>query len=185
MTTLKLNDPNVIVTTFYGELNWQRVGCFVDDMIEALSTNQSITNMVILFSSSGGEIDPSWGLYSSLSTFDVKLTTVAVGKVYSACVLPYLAGDRRYVMPCTNFLLHPSSACYEHAERTIFQLQDEIKGEKVDTLSFRDVLAKKINPNYVESYCRPKQAIFIDEKDAIITGLAHKKVEKLSEIELY
>jgi ATP-dependent protease ClpP protease subunit len=87
--------------------------------IDANSVNQMILivqsqvklgrkNFIFLISSQGGEVLSGLTAYNFLHGLNVNITTFNMGQVDSAANLVFCAGDHRYALPTSRFLLHSS-----------------------------------------------------------------------------
>jgi ATP-dependent protease ClpP protease subunit len=183
MKYLNLRDKDSIVLPLHGEINWQLTTTFNTVLLECFN-RKHYKNVVVLIASSGGEPDPSWSLYSVLTSLGANIITVAVGKVYSAAVLPYLAGDSRYTLPRSMFLIHPTVACFHMAERNVHQLEDEVLNEKLDENLMCEVYKEKISEFFAKMYGHPKKCHFINADQSVDLKLSHQKVSLLSQIKV-
>lgn len=87
--------------------------------IDAASVNQMILlvqfqvkagrkNFIFLISSQGGEVLSGLTAYNFLHGLNVNITTFNMGQVDSAANLIFCAGNHRYALPTSRFLLHSS-----------------------------------------------------------------------------
>ena len=65
-------------------------------------------NFIILISSQGGEVLSGLAAYNFLHGLGVNITTFNMGQVDSAANLIFCAGNHRYALPESRFLLHSS-----------------------------------------------------------------------------
>lgn len=176
--------PEVLISPYIGDITWSNVNSFCQEVLLLLGNPEvKYTHLIVPIGSSGGELDPAWCLYDFLSCMSIPVITVATGKVYSAAVMPYLAGQERYAFSTSTFLFHPAVSLYEKAEVNINQVKEEIKAEKIDSSLLRHVLElKNINKTAIKSLGAPKKSIFIDSVGAVKIGLVTQKIDKINEI---
>ena len=58
-------------------------------------------------SSGGGDIIAAFGAFNEMKGLPVKVTTHNSGAVDSACILPFMVGERRTASPASAFFFHP------------------------------------------------------------------------------
>jgi ATP-dependent Clp protease protease subunit len=82
----------------------------VNQMIQVISGQVRIgrKNFIILLSSQGGEVLSGLAAYNFLHGLGVNITTFNMGQVDSAANLIFCAGNHRYALPDSRFLLHSS-----------------------------------------------------------------------------
>jgi ATP-dependent protease ClpP protease subunit len=68
-----------------------------------------VTNVTILIASPGGDTASAFAAYNVLRSMPLEVTTFNVGNVDSAAILLYCAGQKRYSLPATRFLIHGNS----------------------------------------------------------------------------
>lgn len=72
--------------------------------------NQAVTNgateIYILMSSEGGQLEPAFAIYNQLMGLPVTLTTHNIGSVNSVANVIFLAGNKRLAVPSATFLFH-------------------------------------------------------------------------------
>ena len=73
----------------------------------------NIENFVLYLSSTGGSLASSYAAYSYLKSAPFRVITVNTGTIESAAVYLYLAGDERYYLPESRFMIHPPTWTFE------------------------------------------------------------------------
>lgn len=76
-----------------------------EGIAEKIKGQEKVT---VYIDSPGGYTEQGFSLYEELSKVP-DLTTVAVGRVYSAAMLPFLAANNRIAEPNSRFLIHSNS----------------------------------------------------------------------------
>ncbi|MCS7029481.1 MAG: Clp protease ClpP [Bacteroidia bacterium] len=166
-------------------------------------------NLVVRINSNGGNVNDGIAMYNLLQNYRGQVTTVVDGACYSAAVLPFLAGDKRYMNPGSTLLLHNVSSEYipsasaeglrKHAE-TIEQLEKIIidiymqalgKNDEATRSMLTDMMNKETLLTAEEAakmgFCEiPKQSVYIDKSVMEFTNHIQKTNEKLlQELERY
>ena len=99
-----------VLINFYAAVNESTVNNlinFLTQQIHLASQNkQTIEEIIIQISSSGGSSDHGLLAYNYLKQLGIPKTTIGMGNVDSAAVMIYSAGDKRLAMPSCRFLLH-------------------------------------------------------------------------------
>jgi len=88
------------------------------------SATRPISKLTFFISSLGGDIDSAIRLYDYLTALPFPVDTVGFGQIYSAGVTIYLAGQERFALRKTKFLIHegiytigqPSAPMHLHDE---------------------------------------------------------------------
>lgn len=124
-----------------GEITWEMVGAAIAQLYQ--SDFESETNKILIpILSPGGDVDASWSLYAALKNLKSEVITVANGRVYSAAIIPFLAGSRRYALPQSLFLFHPTIVqVLANEEKPFYKYREDLEGEKYDRLLFKQVLS--------------------------------------------
>lgn len=81
--------------------NWE-----LDDF---LGYYQKTENPLIYLNTKGGDADIGFAIYDIIKTGGKETTVVAIGEVYSAGIMIFLAADKRYATQNTTFMAHPVS----------------------------------------------------------------------------
>lgn len=90
----------------FGEINPDSACAFLSALAAVDSTPGVVTVNVC---SGGGWVEGGFLMYDAIRSTKNLVQTVASGAVYSAAVLPFMAGDLRLSYPSSAFLLHPMS----------------------------------------------------------------------------
>lgn len=166
-------------------------------------------NLTVRINSNGGSVNHGIAMYNLLQNYRGQVTTVVDGACYSAAVLPFLAGDKRYMNPGSTLLIHSVSSEYipgadadglrKHAD-TIEQLEKIIidvymnavgKTDEATRAMFAEMMKKETLLTADEAvklgFCElPKQSIYIDKGVMEFTNHIQKMNEKLAqELEQY
>ena len=94
------------------QINWviQVDSNSVNQLIQVVNSQVRLgrKNFIILISSQGGEVLSGLAAYNYLHGLNVNITTFNMGQVDSAANLIFCAGNHRYALPDSRFLLHSS-----------------------------------------------------------------------------
>ena len=185
MINFKFGCEHTLVHSYIGDVCWGNAREFYYELLARLGDEtKTYKNLVVPIGSSGGELDAAWALYDMLSTVDINVVTIAIGKVYSAGTIPFMAGDQRYIYSKAMLLFHSAVSLYEKAEVNMSQVKEEILAEKVDSKLLSAILKDKISPKEVKNLCSPKKSIFLTADEALKMGLITKVIDKYSQVEL-
>lgn len=164
-----------------GEITWETIG----KIYEQLSV-KGWSKLTLFITSQGGDRDAGISLLSLLKGTGYPLTTVAVGKVYSAAIFPFLAAskDRRFALPDSLFLFHPTTFDME-GEISPNTLKELISADEHDSKCLQSLLAEVSNnlpSKELSQMVSPSTSIFIPAEAAAHYGLVTKVVKTFNEI---
>lgn len=122
----------IIYLNYYDVIEISKVKPFMTLCSELISKEQPDT-LYILFSSSGGGVEPGIVLHNFLKALPVKIIMHNTGSIDSIATIVYLAGDRRYAAKNSNFLIHGIQWRFtQPVSLTIPQLQESLSRAKTD-----------------------------------------------------
>lgn len=93
------------VVHFYGPLSPMSFQGFRDVMLEAFA-QRAATEITILLSSEGGDINSGFTAYNFIREFPIPVTCINMGTVESMAIMMFLAADTRCAVEHSRFLLH-------------------------------------------------------------------------------
>jgi ATP-dependent Clp protease protease subunit len=102
---------------------------------------QGITQFIILISSPGGSVLHGLSAYNYLKGLPVTITTHNFGSVDSIGVVVFCGGSKRFSVPQARFLLHGVSANFQKERLEEKQLEERLKGLKIDVENIAKVIA--------------------------------------------
>jgi ATP-dependent Clp protease protease subunit len=102
---------------------------------------QGVTQFTILISSPGGSVLHGLSAYNYLKGLPVTITTHNFGSVDSIGVVVFCGGDKRFSVPQARFLLHGVSANFQKERLEEKQLEERLKGLKIDVENIAKVIA--------------------------------------------
>ena len=102
---------------------------------------QGITQFILLISSPGGSVIHGLSAYNYLKGLPVTITTHNLGSVDSIGVILFCSGSKRLSVPQARFLLHGVSASFQNERLEEKQLEERLKGLKIDIENIAKVIA--------------------------------------------
>ena len=164
---LILKDRNIYM---FGEIEMPLISMFISDF-QRLDKSSGDINLHIC--SLGGWADGGFALYDVIKNSKNLVTCYAHGAVYSAAVLPFLAGDRRVMYQSSRLLLHPVKIGMS-GEENLMSLSAVSKNMKdIAELYFRYVAANSgLTFKEVEKMCETET--FLTSKECKQMGLCDK-----------
>jgi ATP-dependent protease ClpP protease subunit len=180
-------DPSLVVCTLIGEITWDHSQSIILSAMQGLANPEAKAKQVVLFiSSNGGELDAAWAISEFLNGLNMPIATVALGKVYSAAIVPFLAGTDRYVSSSSVLLFHPAAMIYDSGQYSIKQLEEEITCHKIDKALFQQLIKDKTVPDTdVNQFSLPDASVFLDAERCLQHGLATQKISNFDDIKIY
>jgi len=169
-----------------GEITWELANRTIDDIYERYTEN-NLKHLILLIASPGGDLDSSWALYTGIKHLGCKVSTIANGRLYSAGVVVYLAGDVRYVYNESYALFHPTTIEVKDGEiRAAPRIEDELSDFKLDDRLFKELLTKtltKATKKDINSLTHKYKSRFINAEEAVLLGLANGGIiEEISDV---
>ena len=102
---------------------------------------QGTTQFILLISSPGGSVIHGLSAYNYLKGLPVTITTHNLGSVDSIGVILFCSGSKRLSVPQARFLLHGVSAGFQNERLEEKQLEERLKGLKIDIENIAKVIA--------------------------------------------
>jgi ATP-dependent protease ClpP protease subunit len=102
---------------------------------------QGVKDFIILISSPGGSVLHGLSAYNYLKGLPVTITTHNFGSVDSIGVILFCGGSKRFSVPQARFLLHGVSAGFQNERLEEKQLEERLKGLKIDLENIAKVIA--------------------------------------------
>jgi ATP-dependent Clp protease, protease subunit len=104
-----VSPDQISVITLTGEINSASMGQLI--AIVNFQVRGGVHKIRLVISSGGGDPSAAFAAYNYLHNLpSVEISTFNIGKVDSAAVILYCAGQQRYTFPATRFLIHGNSA---------------------------------------------------------------------------
>jgi ATP-dependent protease ClpP protease subunit len=117
-------------------------GPVIDVTVNAIdqSMKKGAKEFIILISTPGGHVFHGLSAYNYLRGLPVKIITHNFGSVDSIGVVLFCAGDERYSSPQARFLLHGVSVNFGKSSLEEKQLEERLKGLRIDIENIAKVL---------------------------------------------
>lgn len=166
------------VISFIAPINPQTVSVLQQEILNIVST-ENIDEFCIKFSSTGGNLNAGFQLYSFLRSMKTPITMINTSNVDSIAVIVYLAAQKRYALSNSKFLLHgfdwtfPSNNVgYAAILESYTSLNAELK-RYVNVYKERtDGASKPIDV----SACLSGNPSVLSDADAVSAGISHKTI---------
>ena len=156
----------------------------IDVTINALMTaidqkmKQGVTQFIILISSPGGSVLHGLSAYNYLKGLPVTITTHNFGSVDSIGVILFCGGSKRFSVPQARFLLHGVSAGFRNERLEEKQLEERLKGLKIDIENIAKVIAANTGKTVQDVTDAMLERTTLNPDEARAWGLVHEiKVE--------
>lgn len=102
---------------------------------------QGVSEFILLISSPGGSVFHGLSAYNYLKGLPATITTHNFGSVDSIGVVLFCGGSKRLSVPQARFLLHGVSAGFQNERLEEKQLEERLKGLKIDMANIAKVIA--------------------------------------------
>ena len=118
------------------------------------AVNDGVEELTLLISTPGGSVFHGISVHNYLKGLPIdKITTHNFGSVDSIGVVIYAAGKERYSSPQARFLIHGVSANFQqNTSLEEPQLEERLKGIKIDIENIAKIIAANTNKNYQQVY---------------------------------
>jgi len=142
---------------------------------------QGATEFVVLVSSPGGSVLHGLSAYNYLKGLPVSITTHNFGSVDSIGVVLFCAGSKRFSVPQARFLLHGVSASFGNERLEEPQLEERLKGLKIDVENIAKVIAANTAKNSEDIAKAMLGRTTLNPDEAKSWGLVHEIKSELFE----
>ena len=135
---------------------------------------QGATQFVILVSSPGGSVFHGLSAYNYLKGLPVTISTHNFGSVDSIGVILFCGGNKRYSVPQARFLLHGVAAGFQNERLEEKQLEERLKGLKIDVENIAKVIAANTGKSIQEVTAAMLERTTLNPEEAKAWGLIHE-----------
>lgn len=142
---------------------------------------QGATKFVVLVSSPGGSVFHGLSAYNYLKGLPVSITTHNFGSVDSIGVVLFCAGGKRLSVPQARFLLHGVSAGFRNERLEEPQLEERLKGLKIDIENIAKVIAENTGKTVDDIAKAMLERTTLNPDEAKSWGLVHDIKSELFE----
>jgi len=142
---------------------------------------QGVNNFTILISSPGGNVHYGLSAYNYLKGLPVNITTHNFGSVDSIGLVLFCGGSKRLSVPQARFLLHGVSAGFRSGNLEEKQLEERLKGLKIDMENIAKVIAANTGKTVEEVNEAMLERTTLNPEKAKAWGLVHEIKTELFE----
>jgi len=168
-----------VVIKFFGPVIDVTVNALMNAIDQAMK--KGVKEFIILISTPGGSVFHGLSAYNYLRGLPVKIITHNFGSVDSIGVVLFCAGDERYSSPQARFLLHGVSVNFEKSSLEEKQLEERLKGLKIDIENIAKVVAANIGKDNEEVINAMLDRTTLNPEEAKDWGLVHEIKPELFE----
>ena len=142
---------------------------------------QGVTQFILLISSPGGNVHQGLSAYNYLRGLPVTITTHNFGSVDSIGVVLFCGGSKRLSVPQARFLLHGVSAGFQNERLEEKQLEERLKGLKIDLENIAKVIAANTGKTVEDVTRAMLERTTLNPDEAKAWGLVHEIKSELFE----
>jgi len=142
---------------------------------------QGATQFIILISSPGGSVFHGLSAYNYLKGLPVDVTTHNFGSVDSIGVVLFCGGSKRLSVPQARFLLHGVSAGFQNERLEEKQLEERLKGLRIDIENIAKVIAANTGKPVQDVTNAMLERTTLNPDEAKAWGLVHEIKSELFE----
>lgn len=142
---------------------------------------QGATEFIILISSPGGSVLHGLSAYNYLKGLPVAVTTHNFGSVDSIGVVLFCGGGKRLSVPQARFLLHGVSASFQNERLEEKQLEERLKGLRIDIENIAKVIAANTGKALQDVIIAMLERTTLNPDEAKAWGLVHEIKSELFE----
>jgi len=142
---------------------------------------EDVTQFIVLISSPGGSVLHGLSAYNYLKGLPVTITTHNFGSVDSIGVVLFCGGSKRFSVPQARFLLHGVSASFQSERLEEKQLEERLKGLKIDIENIAKVIAANTGKTVQDVTNAMLERTTLNPDEAKAWGLVHEIKPELFE----
>ena len=142
---------------------------------------EGITEFILLISSPGGSVFHGLSAYNYLKGLPFSITTHNFGSVDSMGIVLFCGGSKRLSVPQARFLLHAVSAGFKNERLEEKQLEERLKGLKIDIENIAKVIAANTGKNVQDIINAMLERTTLNPEEAKAWGLVHEIKPELFE----
>lgn len=143
---------------------------------------QGIREFILLISTPGGSVFHGLSAYNYLKGLPATVTTHNFGQVDSIGLVLYCSGKRRLSVPQARFLLHAVHANFKNESLEEPQLEERLKGLKIDIENIAKVIATNTGKTIEEVTNAMLSRTTLNPDQAKAWGLVHEIKTELFEV---
>lgn len=146
-----------------------------DQIMTAISQNAA-DELVLLISSSGGNLDSGFSTYNFLRSLNKPITAVNTGCVESIALMIFLAADVRVAVDNSRFLLHEFHWSFSNEVVNHSRLREHVESLDFDAARYTEIFQKRTasaKHSVDIKKCLHGEPLIIDSPTAVTAGIAH------------
>lgn len=168
-----------VVIKFFAPVNDVTVNDLTSTIDQKME--QGTSNFIILISSPGGTVFHGLTAYNYLKGIPATITTHNFGSVDSIGVVLYCGGSKRLSVPQARFLLHGVSAGFQNERLEEKQLEERLKGLRIDLENIAKVIAANTGKTVQDVTDAMLERTTLNPDEAKAWGLVHEIKSELFE----
>lgn len=168
-----------IVIKFFAPVIDVTINALMDAIDQKMK--QGGTQFIILVSSPGGSVFHGLSAYNYLKGLPVAITTHNFGSVDSIGVILFCGGSKRLSVPQARFLLHGVTAGFQNERLEEKQLEERLKGLRIDIENIAKVIAANTGKTVQEVTNAMLERTTLNPDEAKAWGLVHEITSDLFE----
>jgi len=169
-----------VVIKFFAPVNETTINALMNVIDRKMEEGISI--FTILISSPGGSVFHGLSAYNYLKGLPVTITTHNFGSLDSISVILYCGGSKRLSVPQARFLLHGVSISFgQNINLEEKQLEESLKGLKIDTENIAKVISENTNKSIEEITTALLERTTLNPETAKSWNLVHEIKSNLFE----
>lgn len=171
--------PNPTVIRFFAPI----IDVTINTLLTAIDEKmkQGSREFILLISSPGGNVIHGLSAYNYLKGLPAAIITHNFGSVDSIGVVLYCSGKRRFSVPQARFLLHGVSAGFQNERLEEPQLDERLKGLRIDIENIAKVISTNTGKTIKEVTDSMLSRTTLNPEEAKGWGLVHEIKTELFE----
>ena len=168
-----------IVIKFFAPVIDVTINALMDAIDQKMKKGAS--QFIILISSPGGSVLHGLSAYNYLKGLPVSITTHNFGSVDSIGLVLFCGGSKRLSVPQARFLLHGVSAGFQNVRLEEKQLEERLKGLRIDVENIAKVIAANTSKTVEDITEAILERTILNPDEAMAWGLVHDIKSELFE----
>jgi len=161
-----------VVIKFFGPVVDVTINALMNAIDQKLK--QGVTQFILLISSPGGNVFHGLSAYNYLKGLPVTITTHNFGSVDSIGLVLFCGGSKRISVPQARFLLHGVSAGFQNVRLEEKQLEERLKGLRIDIENIAKVIAANTSKTVEDITQAILDRTILNPDEAMAWGLVHE-----------
>ena len=171
--------PKPVVIKFFAPVIDVTINALMNAIDQKMK--QGATEFILLISSPGGSVFHGLSAYNYLKGLPVSITTHNFGSVDSMGIILFCGGSKRLSVPQARFLLHAVSAGFKSERLEEKQLEERLKGLKIDIENIAKVIAASTGKDVQFVINAMLERTTLNPEEAKAWGLVHEIKPELFE----